>query len=117
MRQEDLVRLKRNRSLSVEEAGMKKGALLFIRIAKAWLWNSGTELEACIRALKGIKKTKPVLLPSGLHAFLVYRNESVSILIGKEYARMLEKTTSAWRKVVLDGSPTPEKGSPLGLNF
>ena len=106
---EGLIRLQRDKVQAAEEAETTNGVLLFKRFAKAWLWNSGMELEACIRALRGIKKTKQVLRAPGLFDFLVCKDESLTILLDREYAGMLQRTTLAWKKVVLDGLTMPEK--------
>ena len=69
-------------------------------MAKAWLWDSDRVMEVCIRALIRIRVSKVVLLSSGLFSFLVCRHESIAVIIGKEYANVLERTTSARRTIV-----------------
>ena len=117
VRIENLARLELNRAVSIEEADIKRASLLFKRFAKAWLWNQGSELEGCIRALKGIKKSKMVLFSSGLYAFLVYRDESVTMLISKDYAVTLDKVTTSWKKLVKEGVSVPQNRFPLGKQF
>ena len=71
VRKEGLYRLLENNAFAVEAADIKKGVMLSKRIAKAWLWNSGGELESCVRALRGARKSKVVPLSSGLYLFCV----------------------------------------------
>ena len=66
LKAEEIEALKRGASRASERADVAKAVKLLKRIAKAWLWNNKDDLQACIRACKGIKQSKHVLVTSGI---------------------------------------------------
>ena len=90
MRKEELMRLRENNAFAIEAAAIKKGAPPCKGVAKARLWNSGRELESCAGALRGTRKSTVVPLSSGIYSILAYRDESIAVIIDKEYAKVLK---------------------------
>ena len=90
---------------------------LLKRIAKALLWNRKDDLQGCIRACKGIRQNKRVLVTSGIFSFMVYRDGSLAMIVGKDYAKSLDSLTYKWKKVIRDDESVVKTGEPLGGQF
>ena len=117
IRAEEVEALKVGVSRASERADVAKAVKLLKRIAKAWLWNNKDDLQACIRSCRGVKLSKHVLVSSGIYSFMIYRDGSLAMIVGKDYAKSLDSLTYKWKKVIRDDGSVVKTGEPLGGQF
>ena len=80
----------REMALALERSDILKATRLLKRFANAWIWNRKDDLQSCLRACKGTRETKEVLVSFGIFSFIVYKGEAIAPLVGIEYAKELD---------------------------
>ena len=104
-------------NLAVERSDILKATRLLKRLAKAWIWNRKVDLQGCLRQCKGIKKSKRVLVASGIFSFITYKAGAIAPLVGYDYAKQLDALGQGWRKIVRTEEVEVVAGEPLGGHF
>ena len=104
-------------NMAVEQAAVLKATRLMKRLAKAWIWNRSEDLQGCLRQCKGIKRSKHVLVTSGIYSFIKYKADAIAPLIGYEYTKQLDALGREWTKVIKDETVPVTAGKPLGEEF
>ena len=74
-------------ALALERSDILKATRLLKRLANAWIWSRKDDLQACLRACKGIKKSKKVLVTSGIFSFISYKGSAAAPIVGRGYAK------------------------------
>ena len=98
----------------MERADVTKTVKCSGGIAKAWLWNQGDDLQACIRSCNGTRKTKRILVTSGIVAFVAHSDGSLATIVGRDYAKELDGITAKCKQVVHMNGTVLMNGEPLG---